>query len=285
MLLPGLIAVIIFCYVPMAGLVIAFKDFSPLAGYKHSPWVGWENFRYMLAYPSFYKVMWNTVFISTMKIIVDLVAPVTMALMLNEMRKVRMKRYIQTIIYLPHFFSWVILGGILVDILSPSEGIINAIIKGVGLPPVSFLSDNKWFPYIVVISNEWKEVGFNTIIYLAALTSIDPSLYEASVIDGASRWRQTWHITLTGIRPTVILLACLSLGNVLNGGFDQIFNLYSPIVYESGDILDTLVYRMGLVETNYSVATAIGMVKSIVSLIFIGSGYYLAYRFAKYRIF
>lgn len=285
MLFPGLIIVIIYCYVPMAGLSIAFKDFSPLMGFGRSSWVGWDNFVYMTALPSFWQVIWNTVFISMLKIVFDLIAPITVALMLNEVRKTFFKRYVQTVIYMPHFFSWVILGGIVVDILSPSEGIVNQMIAWLGFQPISFLSDNRWFPYVLVVTNEWKEVGFSTIIYLAALTSIDPTLYEASVIDGASRRRQIWHVTLTGIRPTIILLACLSLGNVLNGGFDQVFNLYSPVVYQSGDILDTFVYRIGLVDNDYSVATAVGLIKSVVSLVFIGTGYWLAYRVAKYRIF
>ncbi|WP_337101281.1 ABC transporter permease [Paenibacillus sp. YIM B09110] len=285
MLIPGVIIVLIYCYIPMAGNIIAFQDFTPLMGYAKADWVGLDNFQYMSDLPSFYQVIWNTVFISLMKIVSGLVAPITVALMLNEVRLSLFKRYVQTIIYMPHFFSWVILGGIVVDILSPSEGIVNQIIKALGIQPISFLSDNKWFPFVMVITNEWKEVGFSTIIYLAALTSIDPTQYEAAVIDGAGRWKQTWHVTLPGIRPTIILLACLSLGNVLNGGFDQVFNLYSPVVYESGDILDTLVYRIGLVDNNYSVATAVGLVKSVVSLVLIGAGYWLAYRFAKYRIF
>lgn len=285
MMIPGIIIVLIYCYIPMVGNIIAFQDFTPLMGFAKADWVGLDNFQYMMELPSFYQVVWNTVFISIMKIVSGLVAPITVALMLNEVRKSVLKRYVQTVIYMPHFFSWVILGGIVVDILSPSEGIINQIIKAVGLQPISFLSDNKWFPYVMVITNEWKEVGFSTIIYLAALTSIDPTQYEAAVIDGAGRWKQTWHVTLPGIRPTIILLACLSLGNVLNGGFDQVFNMYSPVVYESGDILDTLVYRIGLVDNNYSVATAVGLVKSVVSLVLIGAGYWLAYRFAKYRIF
>jgi len=285
MMIPGIIIVLIYCYIPMIGNVIAFQDFTPLMGFAKAEWVGLDNFQYMMELPSFYQVVWNTVFISIMKIVSGLVAPITVALMLNEVRKSFIKRYVQTVIYMPHFFSWVILGGIVVDILSPSEGLINQIIKAVGFQPISFLSDNTWFPYVMVITNEWKEVGFSTIIYLAALTSIDPTQYEAAVIDGAGRWKQTWHVTLPGIRPTIILLACLSLGNVLNGGFDQVFNMYSPVVYESGDILDTLVYRIGLVDNNYSVATAVGLVKSVVSLVLIGAGYWLAYRFAKYRIF
>ncbi|MEK5058836.1 protein lplB [Paenibacillus sp. FSL H7-0326] len=285
MILPGLILVLVFSYIPMAGLVIAFQNFSPIAGFKNMNWVGLDNFRYLFDLPGFSQVVWNTVFISVMKIVAGLVVPVLVALLLNEVRRTGFKRTIQTIIYMPHFFSWVILASIIVDVLSPSSGIVNMALKALGIDPIQFLASNEWFPYILVITDQWKEFGFGTIIYLAALTSIDHSLYEASVIDGAGRWKQTWHITLPGIRPIVILMVTLSLGNVLNGGFDQVFNLYNPLVYESGDILDTMIYRIGLQDAQYSVSTALGLIKSVVSFVFIGLGYYLAYRFANYRIF
>lgn len=285
MILPALIVIIIFSYIPMAGLVIAFQNFSPISGFKNMNWTGLENFRYLFELPGFGQVVWNTVFISVMKIIAGLTVPVIAALLLNEVRVNGFKRSIQTIIYMPHFFSWVILGGIIVDVLSPSSGIVNMLLKALGMQPIQFLADNSWFPYVLVITDQWKEFGFGTIIYLAALTSIDSSLYEAAVIDGAGRWKQTWHITLPGIRQIMILMLTLSLGNVLNGGFDQVFNLYNPLVYESGDILDTMIYRIGLQDAQYSVSTALGLIKSVVSFVFIGLGYYLAYRFAKYRIF
>lgn len=285
MILPGLILIVIFSYLPIAGLSIAFQNFSPIGGFKNMSWAGPDNFRYLFEIPGFRQVVWNTVFISVMKIIAGLTIPVITALLLNEVRRIGFKRSIQTIIYMPHFFSWVILGGIVIDVLSPSSGIVNLLIKSIGLPPVSFLTDNHWFPYVLVITDQWKEFGFGTIIYLAALTSIDTALYEAAVIDGAGRWKQTWHITLPGIRPIVVLMVTLSLGNVLNGGFDQVFNMYNPLVYQSGDILDTMIYRIGLQEAQYAVSTALGLIKSVVSVVFIGLGYYLAYRFAKYRIF
>lgn len=285
MILPGLLIIIVFGYIPMAGLSIAFQNFSPIAGFKNMNWVGLDNFRYLFDLPGFSQVVWNTVFISTMKIVFGLVIPVLVALLLNEVRKTGFKRTIQTVIYMPHFFSWVILAGIIVDVLSPSTGIVNMLLKALGIDPIQFLASNEWFPYILVITDQWKEFGFGTIIYLAALTNIDKSLYEASVMDGAGRWKQTWHITLPGIRPIVILMVTLSLGNVLNGGFDQVFNLYNPLVYESGDILDTMIYRIGLQDAQYSVSTALGLIKSVVSFIFIGLGYFLAYRFANYRIF
>jgi len=173
----------------------------------------------------------------------------------------------------------------MIDILSPSNGIVNQMLTALGGQPIFFLGDNTWFPFTLVFSHEWKEFGFSTIIYLAALTSISPALYEAAVVDGAGRWRQTWHITLPGMRPVIILLLTLSLGQVLNAGFEQIFVLYSPQVYESGDIIDTMVYRMGMLSAQYSPATAVGLMMSIVSLFLISGAYYFAYRVANYRIF
>ncbi|MEK0316702.1 ABC transporter permease [Cohnella sp. 56] len=285
MVVPGLVGVLIFCYYPMAGIVIAFQNYMPNRGLFHSPWIGWDNFRYVLDTPDVYRVLWNTVFIAVMKIIVGLIVPITVALLLNEIGKQVWKRWIQTLIYLPHFLSWVILSGILIDILSPSEGLVNAVIKGLGLPAIFFLGDNHWFPFTLVFSNEWKEFGFSTIVYLAAITGINPSLYEAATVDGANRWQQTRNITLPGMTPIIVLMATLSIGNVLNAGFDQVFNLYSPLVYESGDILDTFVYRIGMIDAQYGVATAVGLFKSVVSLVLISISYTLAYRFANYRIF
>lgn len=285
MLLPAFLIVLVYSYGPMFGIIIAFQKYIPARGFFGSKWVGLDNFRYLLQLPDTWEVIVNTVFIAFMKIVAGMIVPLAVALLLNEIRKVWYKRTAQTLIYLPHFLSWTILGGILIDILSPKIGIVNQLIGWFNLNPIYFLGDNRWFPYVIVLSNEWKEFGFSTIIYLAALTGINPSLYEAAIIDGANRLRQTWHITLPGIRPIVVLLATLSLGQILNAGFEQIFNLYSPQVYDSGDIIDTMVYRMGLQNAQYSLATAIGLMKSAVSLMFISIAYFLAYRFANYRIF
>jgi putative aldouronate transport system permease protein len=285
MLIPGLAAILIFSYYPMAGAAIAFQKFIPTKGLFHSKWIGLDNFRYVMELPDFYQVLWNTVYIAIMKIIVGLFVPIVVALLLNEIRKEAMKRFMQTLIYLPHFLSWVILSGILLDVLSPKTGIVNAGLRGLGIEPIFFLGDNRWFPFTLVISNEWKEFGFSTIVYLAAILGINPALYEAAKVDGAGRWKQTLHITLPGMAPIIVLLATLSIGNVLNAGFEQVFNLYSPIVYQSGDIIDTFVYRIGMIDAQYGVATAVGLFKSLVSLILISSSYFLAYRFANYRIF
>ncbi|MBB6670201.1 sugar ABC transporter permease [Cohnella nanjingensis] len=285
MILPGLILVLIYAYGPMIGIVMAFQKYLPTKGILGSEWVGFQNYVTVFQYPDTMQIIYNTVSISLMKIVAGLAVPIAVSLLLNELRIQGLKRSIQTMIYLPHFLSWVILGGILIEILSPSTGLVNKFIEIIGFEPVYFLGDNHWFPFVLVISDVWKEFGFATIIYLAALTGINPALYEAAVVDGASRWKQTLHITLPGIRPIIILLAVLSLGNVLNAGFDQVFNLYSPQVYQSGDIIDTFVYRMGLANAQYSFATAIGFFKSVISFLLISGSYYLAYRFADYRIF
>ncbi|GBG06458.1 protein lplB [Paenibacillus agaridevorans] len=285
MLIPATLFAILFSYVPITGIVIAFQRFIPNRGFFKSTWVGLDNFIYMLNMPDIYQVLYNTVFIALMKIIAGLIVPIVVALLLNEMKKKVLVRSVQTMIYLPHFLSWVILGGILIDILSVENGIINKVMQGVGLPSVFFLGDNSWFPFTLVITDVWKEFGFATIIYMAALTSIDPTIYEAAIIDGANRWKQTFHVTLPGITPIIILLGVLSMGNVLNAGFEQVFMLYSPSVYESGDIIDTLLYRVGFVDAQFGVATAVGLFKSVIAALLIGTSYWLAYRLAGYRIF
>ncbi|MFE4713711.1 ABC transporter permease [Paenibacillus sp. NPDC056722] len=285
MILPGFLLVFIYSYIPMAGIMMAFQRYRPAKGILHSPWVGWSNFEYMLNIPGIYQVLWNTVFIALMKIIAGILVPVVVTLLLNEVRVRWFQRGIQTIIYFPHFLSWIILSGILIDILSPSTGVINSLLSFFHIKPVFFLGDVKWFPYTMVLTDTWKEFGYGTIVFLAALTGINPALYEAASIDGAGRWKQTLYVTLPGMLPIIILMTVLSLGNVLNAGFDQIFNLYSAQVYPSGDIIDTLVFRIGMQDANYGVATAVGLFKSVVSLIMIGASYLLAYRFAGYKIF
>jgi putative aldouronate transport system permease protein len=285
MLAPAVVLALIYAYTPMLGIVMAFQRVLPGKGLFGSPWIGLENFKFVMEMPTILQVVWNTIRIAGLKAIAGVIVPVTVALMLNNVTSRLFKRSVQTIIYLPHFLSWIILAGIMVEILSPSEGIVNQAIKLLGLQPVFFLGDAKIFPWTMVVTDVWKSFGFGTIIYLAALTDIDPTLYEAAVVDGATRWQQTRHITLPGISGTIIMLSTLSLGNILNAGFDQIFNLYSPLVYRTGDIIDTLVYRTGILNNQYGVATAVGLLKSVVSLLLIGIGYKLADKWAGYRIF
>ena len=285
MLAPAVILVLIYSYTPMVGIVMAFQRVLPGKGIFGSPWVSWDNFKFVLQMPTFFQVLWNTLFIAGLKTIAGILVPVTVALMLNNVTSHAFKRTVQTVIYLPHFLSWVILAGIFIDILSPSDGVVNQLLGWVGIHPIFFLGDDKVFPWTMVATDVWKSFGFGTIVYLSALTDIDPALYEAAVVDGASRWKQTLYITLPGIAGTIIMLTTLSLGNILNAGFDQIFNLYSPLVYSTGDIIDTLVYRTGILNNQYGVATAVGLFKSVVSLLLIGTAYKLAAKFADYRLF
>lgn len=285
MLLPGIVISLLFVYLPLMGSVMAFQNYSPIKGFADSPWVGFANFAYIANMPGTFQVVWNTIYIAFGKIILNIVVPVTFALLLNEVRSGFLKRGFQTLVYMPNFLSWVILSGIFIDMLSPSGGIINQGLAALGQEPIFFLGDKTWFPITMILTDVWKGFGFGTVIYLAALTSIDPGLYEAAMIDGAGRWKQTLHITLPGILPIVILMSVLGLGNVLNAGFDQIFNMYSPSVYETGDVIDTFVYRLGLMQRQYSPAAAVGLFKSLVSFIFVSMSYLLADKVANYRIF
>jgi putative aldouronate transport system permease protein len=219
-----------------------------------------------------------------MKIVLLELAAITFALLLNELRYMRVKRAVQTMVYLPHFLSWVILAGILRTILA-RNGLLNDFLGLLGIAPVYFLGRPDIFPWLVILSDVWKEFGFEAILYLAALTAIDPTLYEVAELDGANRFQKMWYISIPGILPTIVLVASLSLGGILNAGFDQIFNLYSPIVYSTGDILDTYVYRVGLIQGQYSIGTAVGLLKTVVSLILIGISYWFAGKSANYRIF
>jgi putative aldouronate transport system permease protein len=285
MILPAVVILFIYAYVPMLGLVIAFQHYMPVSGFFKSPFVGFTNFKFLFLTPGFTQSIFNTVYIAVLKIIFEQVVPITFALLLNEIGRSWYKRTLQTIVYLPHFISWVLMAGIIIDILSPTSGIINEILKWFGFKPVFFLGSNGWFPIVMVLTDVWKEFGWGTILYLAAITGISPSLYEAAIIDGAGRWKQTLHITLPGIQTTIILLATLSLGNVLNAGFDQIYNLMSPITMQTGDIIDTFVYRLGIQNAQYSIATAAGLFKSVITCALIVVSYRLAFRYSGYKVF
>lgn len=285
MLVPGVILALLFSYLPMAGLVLAFQNYKPWLGVTGSAWVGWQHFDTLFSREDSVQVIWNTFVIAGMKIIVGLIVPVIFAILLNEIRQLGLKKTIQTMVYLPHFMSWVILGGILTDMLS-SRGFVNGVVlPWFGIDPVMFLTDGNWFRFVLVTSDTWKDFGFSTIVFLASLTGINPALYEAAEMDGATRLQQTWHVTLPGMMPIIVVVGTLSLGNILNAGFDQIFNLYNPLVYDKGDIIDTFVYRVGILNGQYGFATAVGLFKSVISFVMIVAAYRLAYKFANYRIF
>jgi putative aldouronate transport system permease protein len=284
MLLPGLIWIFIFKIVPMFGLAMAFQNFNPGKGIWGSPWVGLDNFVYLFQLNDSKTIFFNTVFIAGLKIIGNLVAPLTVALMINELRVTFLKRGIQTVVYLPHFLSWVILAGVILDVFA-YHGPVNTIRAAFGNAPILFFARADLFTPLVVGSDIWREFGFKAVIYLAALTGISPELYEAAAMDGANRFQRIAYITIPGISTTIILLVVLSLGDVLNANFDQIFNLYNPLVYSTGDIIDTWVYRMGLLQMQYGLATAVGLLKSAIAFALISLSYYLAGKFANYNIF
>lgn len=284
MLLPGLILVLIFSLYPMVGIVMAFQKFVPAKGIWGSEWVGLYNFKLLFMYPDVRKIIVNTLIIAVSKIILGIIVPVIFALLLNEVRIKWLKRTMQTIVYLPYFLSWVILALMFQNIFSYT-GMFNKIIEAFGGQPEMYLISNKWFRPIVIATDVWKNFGYSAVIYLATITGIDMQLYEAADIDGANRWQEMIHITLPELKATIVLMSTLALGNILNAGFDQIFTMYSPLVYGTGDIIDTYVYRMGLEKMQYSFGTAVGLFKSVISFILIMSSYKLADHFAGYKIF
>ncbi|SDW91465.1 sugar ABC transporter permease [Paenibacillus sp. CF384] len=285
LVLPALVLCIIFNYIPLFGVIIAFEDYQPWLGITKSAWVGLEHFRTLFEYPDSKQVIWNTLIIASFKLVINLFIPIIFALLLNEVAKTYFKRILQTLVYLPHFLSWVILGGIMIDILSTDGGIVNRLIEAFGGKSIFFLGDGQWFRVTVIISDVWKEFGFSAIIFLATLVGINPALYEAAEIDGATRWQQVIYISIPLILPIVIVVATLSLGRILDAGFDQILNLYNPLVFSHGDIIDTFVYRVGLNNGQFSFGTAVGLFKSVIGFILIIVSYRLAYKLANYRIF
>lgn len=284
MILIGMVWLFFFNIVPMFGIVIAFEDYSPMSGLWHSDFVGMENFTYLFSMSDCKRVIFNTLVIAVAKLILNIIVPLAFALLLNEIRQVKFKKAVQTIVYLPHFLSWVILASVLLEMFG-YKGVINSILGVFGIRGKIWFSEESCFRQLVIGSDVWKEFGFNAVIYLAALTGISPELYEAAAIDGCNRWKAVWNITIPGIASTIVVLSILGLGNVLNAGFDQIFNLYSPLVYSTGDILDTWVYRMGLLNVQFSLATAAGLFKSVISFTLIVISYIIAYKAADYKIF
>lgn len=284
MMMPGIILLLIFSYLPMGGLVMAFQKYVPAKGFFRSKWVGLDNIKYLFSLTDSRTIFQNTLFIALGKIMVGLAVSIFFALLLNEIRLKMAKKVIQTIVYLPHFLSWVVLATVVRNIFD-YNGVINNVVESLGGTRTIFLASNIWFRPILILTETWKEFGFDSVIYLAALTSIDTGLYEAASIDGANRYKQMLHITLPGIAPTIVMMTALSLGKVLNAGFDQVFNLYNPLVYKTADIIDTYVYRVGLIEMQYSLATAVGLMKSVIGLILIASSNYMAKKFANYQIF
>ncbi|GAB1154972.1 sugar ABC transporter permease [Paenibacillus illinoisensis] len=266
MILPGILFYIIFKYIPLGGSVIAFQNFQIMKGIWSSPWVGLDNFKFIFTYQDFYLVLRNTALIALYKLVVGFPAPILLALLFNEVRKMLAKRFLQSLFYLPHFLSWVVVGGIVFEVLA-SGGFVNAIRGWFGFEPILYMQQEQYFRPIVVLSSIWKEVGWGTIIYLAAISGVDPTQYEAAVMDGANKWKQAIYITLPALFPTILILFLLNIGNFLELGFDQVYNLLTPMTYSVGDIIETYVYRSGVLQGQYSVTTAIGLFQSVIGFI------------------
>lgn len=271
MLLPGLLYLVIYKYAPIYGIIIAFKDYNFVGGINGSDWANpwYKHFSTFYHSPYFWQVTVNTLLISLYKLIFSIAPQIFVAILFQECRSKRFRNVIQTLMYMPHFLSWVIIYGILVAFLSPNNGLLNQFIGDFGGDPISFLSSNDWFRSVLVGSDLWKDLGWGAIIYLAAMAGIDPSLYEAARVDGAGRWRMIWHITLPGIRSVIVLLTALKLGHILDAGFEQIYVMYNLQVYAVADIIDTWVFRTGLEQLNFSLAAAVGVFKSVIGLILV----------------
>lgn len=272
LLLPSLVFVILFNYLPIYGITIAFKQFHPLKGIVGSPWVGLKHFEALFGSIQFGRVLRNTVVINIYHLIFGFPAPIILALLLNELTARKFKRTVQTITYLPHFLSWVIVGTFVVKVLSPTGGVVNVVVQALGGDPVLFLVEPSYFRGVLVLSSIWKEAGWGAILYLAALASIDPNLYEAATIDGAGRWRQTLHVTLPGLRTTIAILLMLRFAYMLESNFEQIFVLYNPSVYRVGDVISTYVYRIGLGQARYSETATLDVFNGVIGLVLIVTG-------------
>ncbi|RAU96381.1 sugar ABC transporter permease [Paenibacillus sp. YN15] len=284
LLVPGLLFLLIFKYTPMYGIIIAFQDFNIFEGIAGSAWVGLEQFHKLIQSSEFGQVFSNTLLISLYKIVLLFPIPIFVALFLNEVSKMWFKRSVQTIIYLPHFLSWVIVSGLFVNILSPSGGLVNQVIQWFGGDAISFMADNRFFRSVVVFTAGWKEVGWNAIIFIAAIAGIDQDQYEAAAMDGAGRIKQMFYITLPNIAPTIMLMLILRIGNLLDAGTEQILTMYNPVVYDTGDVIGTYVYRMGLGHMDYSFSTAVGLFNSVIGFTLLVSGNFLSKKFMKRSI-
>jgi putative aldouronate transport system permease protein len=260
---------LIFKYFPMYGASIAFKDYRIGLGFSGSKWVGLKNFERLFRAPVFYTIFRNTLLLNLYSLLVGFPVPIIIAVLLNEIRSVHYKRVIQSILYLPHFISWVVLGGIFVQILSPSTGVVNLMLKALGITPVYFMIHDFWWVVMFVISGIWQGAGWGSIIYLAAISGIDPQLYEAARIDGAGKLAQVWHITLPGIKNTIAIMLILRLGGMMDVGFEHIYNLMNSAVYSVSDVISTYVYRTGILGNQYSYTTAIGLFQSLISLVLV----------------
>ena len=268
LLLPGIVFLIIFRYIPIFGNVIAFMDYNPYDA-SQNVWVGLKHFQDLLTRPQFLQVFGNTLYISILKMVCGFPIPIILALMMNEMKNLKFKKVAQTLLYLPNFISWVVLAGLIMNMLDPDTGVVTGIINSISGERIQVLTDTRYFVPMLIVTDIYKGAGWGTIIYFAALSGVDPQLYEAAEIDGARKWKQLLHITLPSITPTIVVMLILNCNNIVNAGFDQIFMLYSATVYSVADIIDTYVYRIGIQRADYSFSTAAGLFKSVIALVMI----------------
>ena len=279
-----LINLIIFRYVPIYGIVIAFKDYRMRSGIMGSPWNNFQHFKDLFTNPYFFRILRNTVVISFMRLGFSFPAPIVLALLINEIRNIFYKRLAQSILYLPHFMSWVVLSGILIEVLSPETGIWAWVFDLFGKQAPNLFINKSLFRPLLIVTNIWQQAGWGTIVYLAAISSIDPGLYESAAIDGAGRWQQAAYITLPSLVPVLTIMLLLRIGQIMNAGFDQIFNMYNPLVYEVADIIDTFVYRDGLLGRNYEISTVAGVFKNGIGVALLLSTNAVIKRFNEYGI-
>jgi putative aldouronate transport system permease protein len=284
MMLGGLAWFIIFHYVPMYGVVVAFQDYNSRVGVFRSEWVGLENFIRFFSHPYFFRLIRNTFLLSFYDLLFAFPVPIVLALLLNEVRSGAVKRSVQTISFLPHFISLVALVSLATLFLSPSEGVFNRFLVNLGIEPIYFMNEPGWFRPLYILTGIWQNAGWGAIIFLGALSSIDPDLYESAAMDGANRFRRAVHITLPSLIPVITILFILRLGDILSAGFEQIFNLYNPLVYAVADVLDTYIYRVGLLQADYGLGAAVGLFKNIVALVLIFGTNAIVRRFSEYGI-
>ena len=281
MLLPTIIWFLVFLYKPMYGLQIAFKDYSIFRGVANSPWIGWEHFQTLFSNDSFIRAVRNTVTISFYNMLFGFPAPIILALMFNEVMHATYKRTAQTIVYLPHFISSVIIAGIVITAFSPTAGIINTILGWFGMDSIYFLTQPQWFRPIFVGTGIWQEAGFGSIVFLAAIAGVNPSLYESAVVDGANRWQMMWRITIPSILPTILIMLIIRIGNVMEVSFELVILLYQPSTYETADVVNTWVYRQGLQSGQYDLAAAAGLFNAVVAFVLVMTANTLSRRYSR----
>ncbi len=284
MLIPGILFFLVFCYGPMYGLAIAFQDYYPLKGISGSQWVGFKHFQKLFKDPFFLSVLKNTLLISFYKILICFPAPILLCLALNEIKRLKFKKFAQSVSYLPHFISWVVVSGIIIEFLSPSRGPINILLQELGIEPIFFVAEPKYFRGVLVLSDLWKSIGWGSIVYLAAVTGVDPTLYEAAEMDGAGRIKKIIHVTLPALLPIITVMFIMESGKVLNDSFEQVYNFLTPSTYEVGDVISTFVYRMGIQKMQYSFTTAVDLFKNLVSFALVMLTNYIARKTNDYAL-